>query len=312
MSGYKYSQVALKREKQEKMNLKNSIHNVLRKLKGLAAVINDTLNQTREGIKQTFAQEVNKAIGWLNEVDSLNQEVTIDMTIGTLKTRLSSTNSIVNRGEIIWDTLVNSFIQKANALEKKLTSKLSQLQGMYSGNKEILQTWIQQDVLQENENILKKAQQLLLQRQLKELEKQVEMAEKKIRTAVEEAQEYEQKHQKRHYVLKALRQVCCDMGFEEAPPRYREQRNKKSPIIYEVDTLDQGKISFFLTLDEIETHSQIAENKCLDEFDKISEYLEQQFGVRTKFRSEEGKPDEKLIQKGEMDLPEDSSMEMSG
>ncbi|NIM13848.1 MAG: hypothetical protein GTO45_17530 [Candidatus Aminicenantes bacterium] len=312
MSGYKYSQVALKREKQEKMNLINSIQRALRKLKGLAAAIDDTLNQAREGIKQTFSQEVNKVGEWINEVDSINHRVTMDMTIGTLKTRLSHTNSAVNRGEAIWDTLVNSFTQKADAMEKRLISKLSQLQGMYSGYKEPLKTWIQQNVLQENELMLEKAQQFLQHRQLKELEKQVEMAEKKIQTAVEEAQKFDQKHEKRLYVLKALRQVCLEMGFEEIPPEYQEEGNKKSPIIYEVDTRDQGKIRFFLSLDKIETHSQIADNKCLDEFDKISEYLEQEFGVHTKFRPEDQEPDQKLIQKGEIDLPEDSSMEMSG
>lgn len=309
MSGYKYSQVKLKREKQEKMNLINSIQSVLRKLKGLAAAINDTLNQTREGIKQTFARDVNKAGEWINEAKSLNQKVTMDMTVETLKTRLSSTNSAVKRGETIWETLVNSFTQKADALEKKLTSKLSQVQGMYSGNKELLQTWIQQDVLQENESILKKARQLLQQGQLKELEKQVEMAEKKIRTAVEEAQEIGQKHEKRLYVLKALRQVCVDMEFDEGKPRYREEGNKKSSIIYEVDTLDQGKVKFFLSLDRIETCSQISDEKCINEFDKVSKCLEKKFGVETKFRTEDDKPDEKLIQKDEIDLPEDNPLE---
>lgn len=189
-------------------------------------------------------------------------------------------------------------------MEKSLVSKLSRLESMRSGHQDVLQTWIEQKDLQENEDILRKAGQLLKEKQLKDAEKQAEIAEKRIKDAVEEARDLEEKQEKRLYVLKALRQVCTDMGFEEMSPQYGE-KGKKGPIVYEVDTLDQGKIRFFLTLDSIKTFSQLPDNICLDEFDKISAYLQEEFGVKTKFRNEEEKPDQKLIQKGEMDLPED-------
>jgi hypothetical protein len=311
MSGYKYSQIALKKEKELKIYFKNGIQHASGRLNGLAAAIDDTLNQAPEGIKKTFEQEVNNAKKWQEEVNEVGKNsirMSMSMPIAKLRKIHTHVQSLVSRGEILLDTLVTCFNRRADQMEKSLVCKLSRLESMRAGYKEVLQTWIEQKVLQENKDIVEKARQLLKEKQLKDAEEQVKMAEKRIHAAVEEARDLEEKQEKRVYVLKALRQVCTDMGFEEMSPEYGE-KGKKGPIVYEVDTLDQGKIRFFLSLDSIKTFSQLPDNTCPDEFDKVSKYLEEEFGVKTKFRPEEEKADQKLIQKGEMDLPEEGNVE---
>lgn len=311
MSGYKYSQFRLKKEKELKIYFKNGIQHAARRLNGLAAAVDDTLNQAPQGIKKTFEQEVNNAKKWQEEVNDVGKNsirMFMKLPINELRKIHTHMQSLVNRGEILMDTLVTCFKQTASQMETRLVSRLSRLESMLSGHQEVLQTWIEPKDLQENEDIVKKAGQLLKEKQLKNAENQAGMAEKRIQAAIEEARDLEEKQEKRLYVLKALRQVCTDMGFQEMSPQYGE-KGKKGPIVYEVDTLDQGKIRFFLSLDSIKTFSQLPDNTCLDEFDKVSNYLEEEFGVKTKFKTREEKPDQKLIQKGEMDLPEDAGGE---
>jgi vacuolar-type H+-ATPase subunit I/STV1 len=309
MSGYKYSEVILERERETKLKLLSNIDDVKRRLSWLAGKISETLERTPEGIKATFDREVKESIIWLSDEGQRRRGAyDVGTDISTLRSELASLNALAERGQRTLNALTISFTKKADALEKTLFSTLSQIEGMYYSCKELLETWFGQDTISECEKSLGKARQLLEKRQLSELGKYLEDIERTLSSRIQEAQELEYKHQKRLYVLKALRQVCKEMGFEESEPKY-EREGKKNRIVYEVDTMDQGRIRFFLSLEGISTHSGIAEDRCLDEFDKLSHFLEQEFGVKTKFRLEGEKPDEKLMHKGEIDLPEGTHIE---
>jgi hypothetical protein len=100
------------------------------------------------------------------------------------------------------------------------------------------------------------------------------------------------------------------MGFkEEAGPCYEREGDRGSCILFTVDTLDRGKIAFTLGLGEVSSFSEIADDRCFEDSGQLSQYLEETFGIHTQFRLAEGESPPKLIQKGEMDLPEDASMQ---
>ena len=101
------------------------------------------------------------------------------------------------------------------------------------------------------------------------------------------------------------------MGFEEVGYSI-EGRGKSNRIIYTIDTFSQGKIKFSLSLDSIDADSGIVDNHCMSEFDKVSESLQNNFGIQTQFkRVSESGPD-KLIRKGEKDEPDGVMLENSG
>ena len=98
-----------------------------------------------------------------------------------------------------------------------------------------------------------------------------------------------------------------DMGFKEISlPHYEEKENRGSRILFEVDTYNQGRISFTLTLDSISTFSKIADDHCFEEFGKLSEYLAEEFGVQTQFRLAEADALPEDIRKGAKDEPTDT------
>jgi hypothetical protein len=97
------------------------------------------------------------------------------------------------------------------------------------------------------------------------------------------------------------------MGFQEVtPPHLEHEGDRGSRILYTVDTVDRGRISFSLTLEKISTFSEIADDRCFEEFGQISQYLEEAFGIQTSFRLADGEPLPRLRQKGELDLPDDA------
>jgi len=309
MSDYKYSTYSLQKEKEDKLRLLGDISAVRQVLSGLANKLSEVLNNAQDGVKATFSKEVKEAADWLKKIGpQLTEDVDMNTATDRLRTILSASNNLMVDGRKILGILVMSFTEKADALEKELISKLSQLESTYYGGKKMLETWFEHETIGEIDNYIKQAGIFLRERQLTELGKILESADRLINSRINDAQEMERKHQKRLYVLKALRQVCKEMGFAESEPRY-EKEDKRNRIVYEVDTLDQGNIRFFISLDSISANSAIPKNNCLEEFDKVSQFLEDEFGVKTKFMVEGARPDEKRIHKGEIDLPYGASQE---
>lgn len=311
MSGLKKSTVELKKEKEEKLKLLANIAEATGRLSGLATMIRETLNKTPLGVRETFEKEVKDALTWLKEIEhSKTADLSIETATGNIVKALSQFNTMFSRGQNVSDILIVSFTQKANAIERGLVSQFSQLKSTYYGCKELLDTWFEMDEISKCENSLNDIEGLLNQKKYNEVGKAMARVKNTLDFRLQEARELEYKHQKRLYVLKALRQKFKEWGFEETKPRY-EQEGKRKRLVYDVDALDGRKIRFFLSLDGISTRSAIVEDRCLDEFDKLSYSLDEEFGIKTRFRVEGEKPDEKRIAKGEIDIPEGNHMEKS-
>jgi len=199
----------------------------------------------------------------------------------------------------------------AEYLNTQLSSvnKLSTVFNQYEQEKELLDNWFDEEMRQINKKfdeskiLLQKGDYAASNRNIPEIQMNLD---KKI----SEAKEFDEKDKKRNFVLESLKKVCTSMGFEEVGYSI-EGRGKSNRIFYTIDTFSQGKIKFSLSLDSIDADSGIVDNHCMSEFDKVSESLQNNFGIQTQFkRVSESGPD-KLIRKGEKDEPDGVKLENS-
>jgi hypothetical protein len=121
-----------------------------------------------------------------------------------------------------------------------------------------------------------------------------------------EAGKREEMHQRRLYILKGLREVCASLGFDEiGKPKYEKEGDFNSAVFHTVDTLNEGRVTFKLHLDnKIESDSGISLDACGDEFKKLSDLLKETYGVETAFKRVSGEEGPKKISKTEKPMPQ--------
>lgn len=306
MSGYKRSRLALQRERENKLRALQSINILKGKIEGIKKEVKTTLEKASSGLKSTFDKQAKDAEEWLKSTKT-EERLDSQASLNKLQAQHKKLQDYVSSGEKVFQCLVTSFSEKASGLKKEIIVGLSKLKANYQGHEDLLKAWVKETTI-EIEDDIKGIESYLEEEQLGEAEKEIKMIDTFLENRIKDAQELSYKHKKRIYVLKALRQVCTEMGFREiSVPKYEEEGNKKSRIVYETDTLDQGKITFYLSLDSIESLSDLMEDRCIEEFDRLSEDLEEKFGVKTSFRPPEEKPDERLIHRNEREQPDEGA-----
>lgn len=146
-------------------------------------------------------------------------------------------------------------------------------------------------------------------RNFKNIEETLQKLNSKLEGLTQEAGHREELHQKRLYILTGLREVCQSLGFEEiSDPIYEKKGDFNSPVVHIVDTLNEGRVTFKLHLDNhIESDSGIRLGTCQDEFGKLSELLKQTYGVQTVFKRVAQEEEPKRISKDERPLPQNNT-----
>lgn len=207
-------------------------------------------------------------------------------------------------GRKIQEALTVAFTQKADELGQRLARRLAEVERLYVSNQRLLLLWFGEEQTREWQRSLQDALRLLAEEQYAVLKQALARVETELVAKSKVAEEQEDKHQKRFYLLNALQTVCREMKFREvSPPTHEREGDRGSRIFYTVDTLDKGKIAFALSLEGISSFSEIVDDHCFEEFDKLSEFLDKEFGVQTQFESEEGKTRPQLKHKEQKALP---------
>lgn len=277
--------------------------NVKKELDSIDYSLRYTIKSITEGIKEVINEEVNIAKEWLNQKMtclkiSENKNVTDNI--------VSELNEMLKKGEDIKRNLEKA-LEKASNLKDEIENDVSSIEVFFNGNKNLITSWLGREEVDKLENILEGLKIKVDKGYLRDIKGQIEELKKEIEDKANKARDLETKNQKRLYLLKALRQVCADMGFsEKMPPKYEKENDRSSRIILTVDTHNQGLITFYLTLDSISADSEIADNYCFEEFDKLSANLVEKFGIQTKFRRPQEEPKPKRIRKGELEEPDSS------
>lgn len=310
MSGYKYSDFSLALERARKHEHLQRIRNAYSEAQGLSERISEQIESASEGLLETFVEETARAQRWLEQLELPNlQRLGMRTSLGILQDIRAELDQVVARGRRVQKVLSVSFTQKADALGQELAGRLADLEGRFAAARELLRLWLAEEDREALEEDLREGRRLLDLEYYTELRQLLTRLAGWLEDKTSWAERQEDMHQKRLYLLQALRQVCADMGFEEvAAPEFEGPGDRGSRIRFVVDTIDRGQISFSLSLEGLNSFSEIADDRCFEEFGRISQYLEKEFGIQTRFHTADGEPLPKLIRKGEMDLPDDAAM----
>jgi len=278
---------------------------------GLRKQIARTLEEMSAGLQDAFPEQVRQARAWLDRQDLPD---TGKLSVWTGRDELRRSRRVLEKaaaeGRQVQKALALALTEKAGQMAQHLAQQLAELESQYASGEGLLQQWLGQEEAAKIARTLEQARHLLQEERYPDLETTLAAFETELAGQVQRAQEQEEKHHKRLYLLKALRQVCAEMGFQEVTaPHYEREGDRGSRLLFAVDTVDQGEISFSLSLDTIHSASQIAEERCFEEFDQLSQYLEQEYGIQARFRYPGQEPPPRLRQKGEMDLPEGAGVE---
>ncbi|MCL4487059.1 MAG: cysteine desulfurase [Chloroflexi bacterium] len=310
MSGRKVSKFALDSERQEKLRLIRETKRLRPQIKALQKGIAETLRRATPGLLSTFASQVAQAEEWMRaRASEKGPELGMDEPNSVLRDAVTRLEGIAQEGRQIQAQLAAAFTEKADAMAGRLAAQLASAEILCIEHEPFLRDWFG-DQAAEYRRVLQEASRLYRAQQYGKTDEALAGFEAAFAARLDLAQVQEEKHQKRLYLLKALRQVCAELGFEEvSAPRFEQENERGSAILFAVDTVNQGQIAFTLSLEGIATNSEVAGHRCADEFCTLSRYLEEEFGVQTDFRLADGEPLPRLRHKGEKDLPGDASKE---
>ncbi len=308
MSGRKCSEFRLQREREEKLRMLQSLGNLHAEVTGLKARIRTLLEGMSEGLRTTFAADMHQAQHWLAQVAPPDiQALGMDTDVARLQTTQATLEQVASQGRQMQERLTVTLTQRADDMGQHLAKRFAEVEQRYIGRQQLLALWYGEEHSQRWERTLHEAQHMLGEEHYAALARLLEDTALEMETQIQWAEGQEAKQQKRLYLLKALRQVCTEMGFDGThQPRYEREGDRGSRILFTVDMLDRGRIAFTLSLDDISSFSEITQDHCFEEFGELSQYLEEAFGIHTQFRLADGEPVPELLRKGELDLPADA------
>lgn len=280
---------------------------VRREVEACAVSLRLLLQSASSGLQATFAEEADRARQWLQHEQAVRKKTTSvgdDATAKELQAAINRLQSALRDGRAATELLQHAFTERASQLRAEGESHLSAVEVLFNGGRELLTNWFGEQEEARVRVALQSLRETLQAERLREVDAPCQALQEELKAKLRYAEEQEAKHQRRIYLLKALRQVCAEMGFGEvAPPRYERDGDRSSRIVMTVDTFNHGLVTFHLSLESIEADSMVGETHCFEEFDKLSAQLAEQFGVQTKFRLAEGEPPPKLKRKGELEEP---------
>jgi hypothetical protein len=338
MSGIKCTQALLNRLAELLLQTKGEKKNITEKIKALALQADDLSNK----LDMSYAKEVAirdrlKEYGEVLKQESQNiknrekqiQNISIPDTIKNtspdfLEKLKEGLFNIKNKNKETVDTFdrIDLDIINLNTADKSL-SKIEFGQqkfiNMLKAQEDLLKKWVPEEYQSLNQGYedckrdfshykgeaAKQKNTEAITRTFKNIEETLQKLNLKLESLTQEAGHREELHQKRLYILTGLREVCQSLGFEEiSEPIYEKKGDFNSPVVHIVDTLNEGRVTFKLHLDNhIESDSGIRLGTCQDEFGKLSELLKQTYGVQTVFKRVAQEEEPKRISKTERPIP---------
>lgn len=302
MSGLKYSRIEIAREQKARQKAFRKISLLISSINELRRKVKIICDAFPQGVKKSFSDEFKRVESWqikkMPEVSKKMKSTKLNSIVRTLK-------RIDNEGKKALSILIEIKEVKRDKKAKELIKSEENLKAALAGMREILDKWRPG----EYEKLTKEIDSLYQIIETGEFAKVADMLnELKNETEkfYQECASLEEQDIQRRYVLESLREVCKEMGWGEIKgPILEEEGNYKSPLLYEVQTYSAGNMIFRLTLEGIKVHSPITKDTCYKDFNELSEKLKR-FGVTTKFEGLQAPEEEpKLIQKGELDLPDE-------
>jgi hypothetical protein len=289
MSGRKVSRYELERRAALKVERINGLQDCQQQRTALGGHARQALAQAAPGLKHTFSTQVSRTEAWLEETSREYAQPSSQWAIERLESEWKTQHEQVEQGKEILSGLLSAFTSQASELGQVMGARLAAYETRFIGREDLIRLWFGE---QETTRISAAAAQLsslLAEQNYRTLEEQLQAAEADLESLIAQAETLETSHQHRTYLLRSLAQVCDEMGFRETRPAAFEQPDQRgSAIIYEVDTFNQGKITFYLTLEGIQSDAESSLDHCMVSFEQLSEKLHEEYDVKTEFKLASG------------------------
>lgn len=301
MSGHSYTAFLLAQEQKERLRILDAIRRQEGEANELRAAIHDALAGAAEGIKATFAREVASAERWMSR--STLTVVSPQASIAEATSGQAERQRTIEAGRAAHRELLVALTRKADEMGRHLGAQLVEVESGYLECRGLVKGWFPEEATAFDRS-LDQARMFLASGHYGDLEPLLARLSAERIDANTRASTLEEQHQQRLYVLQALLQTCRKFRFRILEEPAEDALGPSiDPLIVRVDTLDKGKIDFTLSLDKIESNSNMISSYCPREFGLLSERLKQNFGVMTKFEvGEEDAPPIGLA-RDELDLP---------
>jgi len=312
MSGRKYSTITFDQERALRQQILSKINNYSVDVEGIRRQIEGALTDASLGMKEFFVTQTKNAERWIKSVDRLKSSPALSLSTSQskLSERLSKLESVAKEGRSLEKHLQQAFIHKAGELRANGAKQIFNADSLLRRGEELLRLWFGSEEVDNFQTRLRRLRQELEEDRLEQVAQLSESLNQDLSKKVQSADANEAKHQSRLYVLKALRQVAANMGFNEVGnPKFSTVGDRSSRIVFTVDTFNRGEVTFYLSLEGIEANSCISQTHCFEEFGQLSNELAKTFGVQTEFRMSDQQSDPKLIRRGELEEPTGSTME---
>ncbi len=279
----------------------------------LATTASAILQDSTAGARKLFAEDVQRVENWLSAVSrgcsELERTANVDDAVEGLATQFEG---LSREGSPLVAELKSAMIEKLAERRGQALAAVQALTTDLNQNQDRLNQWNMAAEMTQIQQRIKKLNDILLYDNFADFDSEQADVATQVRNVSAAIQVNESKHQTRIEVLRGLRQVCADMGFGEvAPPQSLRDGDRSAPIILLVDTYDRGRIRFALTLDQIESDSDVSEQHCFEEFDSLSQRLRESFGIETQFECA-GTLIPRRIRKNEKETPDGGGATTTG
>lgn len=314
MSGTKHSQFRLQHEREQKLRTLQALSGFSAEAVLLKERLAVLLDGASDGLRATFREEVGQAAAWQAGLELPDLAgVGMDTASGVLGEINARVQEAVAQGRRHVTALTVAFNERADGMGKELTRKFAETEALFLEHHRHLGLWYGELQTEAWAAQLRQIGQRIHEQHYADAGVELSRLRDELTRQAQFADQQEDKHQKRLYLLKALRGVCADMAFTEVTaPRFEREEDRGSAILFTVDTSNQGRIDFTLTLDGVSSESDMSRDSCfVNNFDQISAQLMEKFGVVTEFKMKSGEPPPQLKRKGEADVPHGQSAQAS-
>ncbi|MCA9258283.1 MAG: hypothetical protein KDA61_03735 [Planctomycetales bacterium] len=284
-----------------------SITSLQRRVAVQRAEISSWLETASAGLRKTFPAEVGRAEAWMAQQEDV-EAVGMSRSASSLRAvreRLAQRTEI---GAELRTELTEALSERADQLGRAMEARLGAIQDERGAHVELWDSWGMAAV-PESDRLLQQGRSLLASEDYPALATLLDRTQLLLENSRAEVEQLEERHQRRLYLLKSLRQVCVDLGMtEQTPPRFEREGDRRSRIQLAVNSHNQGKLAFWLSLEGISSFADADSDRCFHEFGELSKQLESDFGIETELRMEDGAEPPRRLHRGEQELPGDEGL----
>ena len=286
MGGRDRSELQIQKKRAETLRLQRQLVTLRSQAADFQGALAEALRTSTAGIRSTFSAETAQATEWIKRAA---QKVS-NADTGELRKTHAAMTELVEDGETLLRQLLICFSKRGDEMAEGLAKRLVSVRSLLIKHNAECSKWFTIEAAGWKQDI-EQASRFYDDELYKQAEDVLEAVEESIAQCCADSEELAKQQQARSYLLKAVRQVCCNMGMQEnGPPRLEHPNDAASRILFTVASPDKGKLRFALSLDGIQSLGEATD--CKKDLRQFSELLSSGFDIRTKFHSlSEEEPD---------------------